>query len=82
MKLLKYIFSLLLVVTLISCSSDDDDTIDPINEVEGLMMIQELSNDTHTIEMYSVSGELSQGYNDITIRLKDKTNQSTLSKIF
>jgi hypothetical protein len=73
MKLLKYIFSLLLVVTLISCSSDDDDTIDPINEVEGLMMIQELSNDTHTIEMYSVSGELSQGYNDITIRLKDKT---------
>ena len=73
MKLLKYILPLVLVVTLISCSSDDDDTFVPVNEVEDLILIQEIANDTHTIEMYSISGELSQGYNDITIRLKDKT---------
>lgn len=73
MKLLKYILPLVLVVSLISCSSDDDNTVDPVNEVEDLILIQEIANDTHTIEMYSISGNLTQGYNDITIRLKDKT---------
>jgi len=73
MNILKYIFPVLFAITIISCSSDDDNTTDPISEVENLIMIQEISNDKHTIEMYSISGELSQGYNDITIRLKDKT---------
>lgn len=74
MKLLKYIIPIF-IVTLFSCSSDDDDTITPVNEVEDLILVQEFSNDNHTIEMYTTSGELSQGYNDITIRLKDKTTE-------
>ncbi len=73
MKLLKYLLPILLVATLISCTKDDDDVFLPVNEVEDLTLIQEISNDTHTVEMYSISGALSQGYNDITIRLKDKT---------
>ncbi len=73
MKLLKYLLPILLVATLISCTKDDDDVFLPVNEVEDLTLIQEISNDTHTVEMYSISGNLSQGYNDITIRLKDKT---------
>ncbi len=73
MKLLKYILPILLVATIISCTKDDDDVFLPVNEVEDWILIQEISNDTHTVEMYSISGNLSQGYNDITIRLKDKT---------
>ena len=73
MKLLKYLLPILLVATLISCTKDDDDVFLPVNEVEDLLLIQEISNDTHIVEMYSISGALSQGYNDITIRLKDKT---------
>ena len=73
MKLLKYLLPILLVATIISCTKDDDDVFLPVNEVEDLTLIQEISNDTHTVEMYSISGNLSQGYNDITIRLKDKT---------
>jgi len=73
MKLLKYLLPILLVATIISCTKDDDDVLLPENEVEDLILIQEISNDTHTVEMYSISGALSQGYNDITIRLKDKT---------
>ena len=73
MKLLKYLLPILLVATIISCTKDDDDVFLPVNEVEDLTLIQEISNDTHTVEMYSISGALSQGYNDITIRLKDKT---------
>ncbi len=76
MKLLKYIFSILFTITIISCSSDDDDnTPDPVNEIEDLLMVQEISNDTHIIELYTKSGVISQGYNKFTIRLKDKTTQ-------
>ncbi|MBE9490764.1 MAG: hypothetical protein IMY67_10760 [Bacteroidetes bacterium] len=76
MKLLKYIFSILIAITIISCSSDDDDdTTDPINEVENLLMVQEISNDTHTIEIFTKSGELTLGYNEITIRLKEISTQ-------
>ncbi len=76
MKLLKYIFPVLFAITIISCSSDDDDnTIDPINEVEDLLLVQEITNETHAIEIFTKSGEIAQGYNEFTIRIKDKTSQ-------
>lgn len=74
MKLFKYILPIVVVLAFVSCSDDDDDDIvDEINEVEDLVLVQELSNATHTIELYTLSGTLSQGYNDITLRIKDKT---------
>lgn len=76
MKLLKYIFPVLFAITIISCSSDDDDnTIDPINEVENLLLVQEITNETHAIEIFTKSGEITQGHNEFTIRIKDKTSQ-------
>ncbi len=75
MKLLKYILPILFVTTFVSCSSDDDDnTTDPVSEVEDLNLVQQISNDTHTIELFTKNGELEQGYNEITIRIKDKTS--------
>ncbi len=75
MKLLKYIVPILFVTTFVSCSSDDDDnTTDPVSEVEGLNLVQQISNDTHTIELFTKNGELEQGYNEITTRIKDKTS--------
>ena len=75
MKLLKYILPILFVTTFVSCSSDDDDnTTDPVSEVEGLNLVQQISNDTHTIELFTKNGELEQGYNEITIRIKDKAS--------
>ncbi len=72
MKLLKYILPALLAITIISCSSDDDtDTTE--SEIDGLTSVQDFSNDTHTIELYSESGVISQGYNEFIIRIKDKT---------
>jgi len=66
---------IIFVVSLISCSSDDDDnTTDPVSEVEDLNLVQQISNDTHTIELFTKNGELEQGYNEITIRIKDKTS--------
>lgn len=75
MKALKY-FSLAIVAFLIGCSSDDDTTPITTNELEGLTLIQEIKNDTHSIELYNTSGSLQQGYNAITLRIKDNAGNT------
>ena len=75
MQLLKYIIPILLVVVTISCTSDDD-PIEPINEIEGLTKVQEISNDKHIVELFTESGKLMQGYNDITLRIMDKNSKA------
>ena len=58
-----------------SCSNDDDNVVTPTaNELEGLSKFKEISNDTHTIELYSQTGATQQGYNEIKLRIKDKTS--------
>jgi hypothetical protein len=65
---------------LVSCrTSDNEDPIAPTNpntEIEGLTKIKEITNDTHVIELYSKSGSINLGYNDLKLRFKNKlTNQ-------
>ncbi|WP_312818433.1 hypothetical protein [Kaistella carnis] len=76
----KTIFALLAMAFLvISCRTSDDDPINAVNpntEIEGLLKIKEVTNDTHVIELYSKSGTTTLGYNDIKLRIKNKsTNQ-------
>ncbi|QOW11238.1 hypothetical protein Q73A0000_13150 [Kaistella flava (ex Peng et al. 2021)] len=76
----KTIFAVLAMAFLvISCRTSDNDPIDPVNpntEIEGLLKIKEITNDTHVIELYSKSGATTLGYNDIKLRIKNKsTNQ-------
>ena len=54
------------------CSSDDDSSSIPVDETSGLHKIQEIANDTHTIELFSSTGSLVQGYNHVSLRIKDK----------
>lgn len=71
-SLLKYTFAFFIVAaTFTSCSSDDDTTT--IDELSGITKFKEFSNDTHTIELYSKAGKLEQGFNEISIRIKDKS---------
>ncbi|MDQ6530819.1 hypothetical protein [Flavobacterium sp. LHD-85] len=78
MKILKYTAILLLAITSFSCSSDDDSSSTPVDETSGLHKIQEIANDTHVIELFSSTGSLVQGYNHISLRIKDKkTNNYT-----
>ncbi len=74
MKLFKYFLPAILVLVMISCSDDDDD-VAPINEIGDLIKVQDISNDKHTIEVYTKSGKLVQGYNNITVRIKDNLTQ-------
>jgi hypothetical protein len=71
MKILKYTALLFLSIVLFSCSSDDASEI-PADETTGLHKIQEIANDTHTIELFSSTGSLVQGYNHVSLRIKDK----------
>jgi hypothetical protein len=72
---LKYILPVLFIALVITACSDDNDEnfyTEP-SEIEGLNEIQELSNDTHVIELYTASGVFYTGYNAVSIRIKDKT---------
>ncbi|PWK17231.1 hypothetical protein [Xanthomarina spongicola] len=76
---LKYILPILFIALMsTACSSDDDnnDTPPVINEVEGLTKIQDIINNNHTIELWSKSGDFYTGYNDVSIRIKDNTNNT------
>jgi hypothetical protein len=73
MKFLR-ILPLVLVTIFASCTSDVDDA--PVDELEGLSKFKEITNTTHTIELYKHIGGLEQGFNEIAFKIKDKeTNQ-------
>jgi hypothetical protein len=55
-----------------SCSNDENPSI-TANELEGLNKIQEITNDTHIVELYSPTGTLQQGHNSISLRIKNKS---------
>lgn len=70
----KYILPIILLALFsVSCSEDENDDFQP-NEIEGLTKIQELSNDTHVIELYNKSGMFYTGYNEVSLRIKNKSN--------
>jgi hypothetical protein len=72
MKFLR-IVPLVLVTIFASCSNNDTPTVD---ELDGLSKIKEITNTTHTIELYKHMGGLEQGYNEVALKIKDKaTNQ-------
>lgn len=71
MKTLR-ILSLAILAIFASCSTDNDETV-TVNELDGLTKIQEMTNDTHVVELYSATGVLQQGHNAISLRIKNKT---------
>ncbi|MDQ8013126.1 MAG: hypothetical protein REI96_11800 [Flavobacterium nitrogenifigens] len=79
MKILKCTAILFLAITSFSCSSDNDSSSTPVDETSGLHKIQEIANDTHVIELYSSTGSLVQGYNHISLRIKDKKTNNYIT---
>jgi hypothetical protein len=61
------------MVIFASCTNNDTPEVD---ELAGLTKFKEITNTTHTIELYKKMGGLEQGYNDISLKIKDNaTNQ-------
>lgn len=77
MKLTYKTLALMLSLIAFSCSVDNEDPIQPIiDEVADLIKIQDIDNGIHTIEIYSESGTLITGYNNISLRIKNNTTDS------
>lgn len=69
------IFTILISLSAISCRTSED-PIEPQNNTENLVKIKDITNDTHIIELYSATGTTTLGYNDLKLRIKNKsTNQ-------
>ena len=72
----RYILPILLITLFtISCSTDDNEA-PIINEIEGLIKIQDITNTTHTIELFNTTGDFRTGYNNVSIRIKEKASSS------
>ncbi len=70
----KYILPILLITLFtVSCSTDDNDA-PIINEIENLIKIQDIANATHTIELFNNTGDFKTGYNNVSIRIKEKAS--------
>lgn len=79
MKNLTYISLLFTAIFLFSCSSDDSSTPQPVNEVSGLTKIKDIIDEAYTLELYSEIGVLEQGYNAISLRIKDNATSTYIS---
>ncbi len=79
MKTLKYLALFLVAIVTFSCSSNDNTNPITTDELNGLIKIQELSNPTHIIELYSKNGLLEQGYNAIAMRIKNKNTDNYIT---
>ncbi len=80
MKTFKYIFAIFfLSVSFVACSdSDDNDVIDD-NPVSGLYKVYEFSEANHSVEIYSEKQNLEVGYNELSIRIKDKADDTYIT---
>ncbi len=67
--------SLLTIGFLASCSKDADPVPD---ELDGLKLVASVENGSHVVDLYSVSGKLATGYNEIFFQVKNP-NGSSLS---
>ena len=70
----KKIALFIIAIAFASCSSDDNQPT--VNELDGLTKVKEITNDTHTIELYTQSGITKQGYNDIKLRIKNNADNT------
>lgn len=74
MKKIKYILPILMLLFISSCTNNDDDEI--LDETIELNHIKTLSNTNHDIEIFSTKKGLQQGYNNIFLRIKDKSTNN------
>lgn len=65
------------MISLSACSSDDIQE-QHIDELDGLHQITEFTNNTHSIELYSSSGKLQVGFNQLSLRIKDLATEDYL----
>ncbi len=67
----KIIFMAIAMFSILSYSCKEETTPVPVDETAGLVKVQEISNDTNIVELYTRSGAFLLGYNDVYLRIKN-----------
>ena len=80
MKTLQYIFKSFLILMFFSSCSDDNEAIIDVDPVKDLVKINEFSAEGYLTEIYSEKTALEAGYNEISLRIKDESNNEYLSE--
>ena len=76
MKKFNYIFLILISLSFFACTDSNDDGPDDLEkEIGDLIKVQQISNENHLIEIYNSTGKFYQGYNELTIRITDKSTE-------
>ncbi|MBP6154702.1 MAG: hypothetical protein KA457_07765, partial [Chitinophagales bacterium] len=65
----KFIFMAIAIFSIIAIACQKEITTP--NEIDGLKKVQEISNDTNTIEIYTKKGSFQLGYNNVYLRVKN-----------
>lgn len=81
MKLL-YSTLICLALAFTSCSKDDDhqeETEHKHEVITGITKFQELTNDTHVVELFSHHGEFNLGYNEVFFKIKNKSTNTYIT---
>lgn len=72
-NLFKIFLALVIVSFAVSCRQDDAVVTPKTNALAGFTKAKEFSNSTHIIELYTPTGTTPQGYNDVAVKIKDKS---------
>lgn len=76
MKNINYIFLMLISLSFFACTDSNEDGPDDLNkEIEDLIKVKQISNENHLVEIYNTTGKFYQGYNELTIRITDKSTE-------
>lgn len=58
-------------LSMISCKKDDIRIPDETNNLDNLKLVTSIKNDDHTINLYTKSGRLTTGYNEVFLQIKN-----------
>jgi len=81
MKNIKYLFTLLLFISIATSCSEDDDSVVNSAPLEGLNKIYEFHQPDHQVEIYSEKPSIEVGHNELYLRFYDKSSQNYLSSV-
>lgn len=73
MKFFYFLATFFVALSVVSCKKDKKGEVDtlPNNETAGLVKIQTMEENGLSLEIFSTSGKLSTGYNEVFYRIKD-----------
>lgn len=81
MKTIYYLLPVLLIFFMVSCNDDNSPDENLEKEVEDLIKIKTISNDSHTIEIFSSKNRFFQGYNLLSLRIIDKSTDDYIQNV-